>query len=250
MRRFVKHKFTFLIFFCLFSFNFKAQQKIQKLIENKKFTWKKDTLSSNIYIYHENSISKEKSVELEKIVQSQILQTIKFLGIAQYKKPIHYFIVDNREKMKLLLGRETNGTANYKENYITAIYSEHINSVSSNHELFHLMAMNIWGTTELWLNEGMAVYSDNLWNGHQIDKFSKFLIDNNKYISITKIAKNVRKYDSNTTYPLLGSFVKFLEKKYGREFIIDLWEHTSKINRINIKILEKEWIDNLNSIKY
>jgi hypothetical protein len=102
---------------------------------------------------------------LKKRVQQHLTNTLNFIGVDTYDKPIHYFLLEDRERMKLLVGYETNGNANPKNNFVTAIFSENIKSVYSKHELFHLIAMNLWGYPETWINEGMAVYSDNAWNG-------------------------------------------------------------------------------------
>lgn len=235
--------------------NVHAQKKLNALLYNKHFKWKSDSTRSSFFLYTEKDSYPEQyeSILIEKI-QYHIKSTCEFIGIKEYDKDIHYFVVESRNKMSLLLGYETNGGANYKENYVTAIYSENINSVFSNHELFHLMAMNLWGKTEVWINEGMAVYSDNNWYGYDLHEISKYLIDHNKYIPLNSISKKLRKYDSMLTYPFLGSFTKFIDDKYGRETIMLIWKSgKKKIKRSigkDIADLEQEWLEMLNSVTY
>jgi hypothetical protein len=156
--------------------------------------------------------------------------------------------------MKLLVGYETNGNANPKNNFITAIFSEKIKSVYSNHELFHLIAMNIWGYPEIWINEGMAVYSDGIWQGHNLHELSKYLIDNDKYISLKNLTTKFREYDDLISYPLIGSFTKFIDENYGRETTKQIWEKGKKRMKKQVgkslEELEQEWLEMLKSITY
>lgn len=239
----------------LLSLNVHGQKKRDKLLNNPKFEWVVDSISTDLILYYEKNSFSEKNVEVLKLnIAQQLRSTLNFIGVEVFDKPIHYFIVENRDKMKLLVGYTTNGTANPKDNYITGIFSSNIKSVYANHELFHLIAMNLWGYPETWINEGMAVYSDNGWNGYNLHEISKYLIDKNKVVSLNRMLKSLRKYDSMITYPLLGSFIKFIDEPYGREIILKIWKkgrrglkkHLGK----SLNDLENEWLLMLNSLTY
>lgn len=246
-----------LLFFNLVAFGqlIIGSKKISKLINHSNFEWITDSLDHKTFIYCEKNSFAYTNIEiLRDRIQYHIESTIAFIGIEHYDKPIHYFILENRERMKLLIGHETNGSANYKENYVTAIFSSKIKSAYSNHELFHLTAMNEWGYTESWLNEGMAVFSDNNWFGYSLHELSKYLIDQNRYIPMDKMTKRLRMFDSLITYPLLGSFAKYLEDTYGRETVTQIWKTGKKrMKRFTGKSLaelENEWLKMLGSVEY
>ena len=232
-----------------------GQKKLEALLDNKNFKWNSDSTRPDLYLYTEKDSYPEQYISiLMDRIQRHILKTCEFMGIEEYDRDVHYFVVGSRKKMALLLGYETNGGANYKENYLTAIYSDNIKSVFSNHELFHLMAMNLWGTTEVWINEGMAVYSDDNWHGYDLHEISKYLMDQNKFIPLNSISKKLRKYDSMVTYPLLGSFTKFIDEKYGRETLMLIWKNGKKKMKRSIgkdiADLEQEWLEMLSSVTY
>lgn len=239
----------------LINLNAFGQKRLDNLRNNSNFVWVVDSLKMDLTIYYEkNSYADKNSDVLKKRVQQHLTNTLNFIGVDTYDKPIHYFLLEDRERMKLLVGYETNGNANPKNNFVTAIYSETIKSVYSNHELFHLIAMNLWGYPETWINEGMAVYSDNAWNGYNLHQLSKYLIDNDKFVSIDRIAKRLRKYDSMITYPLLGSFAKFIDETYGRETIKIIWSNgrkkTKKHLGKSLGDLENEWLEMLETVNY
>lgn len=249
------NKFILFIPILLLHLNAFGQEGFDKLRNKLNFQWTIDSLDENIILYYEKNSYAEETIEtLTLRVKQHLTSTMKFIGIDTYDKPIHYFVLEDRERMKLLVGHATNGNADPKNNFVTAIFSENIKSAYSNHELFHLIAMNLWGYPETWINEGMAVYADNTWNGHNLHELSKYLIDNDKFVSINEMAKKLRKFDSMITYPLLGSFTKFIDETYGREATKLIWTKGSK--RFDgqagksLKELEKEWLLMLNSVTY
>lgn len=239
----------------LLNLNAFAQKRLDNLRSNSNFEWVVDSLDMNLTLYYERNTYAEKHIDVLKIrIKNHLTSTLNFIGVDGYGKPIHYFILEDRERMKVLVGYETNGNANPKHNFLTAIFSENIKAAYSNHELFHLIAMNLWGYPETWINEGMAVYADNSWNGYNLHELSKFLIDNDKFVSIDSIAKDLRKYDSMLTYPLLGSFAKFIDETYGRETIEAIWIKGRKglkkhVGR-SLDDLQKEWLFMLKSVSY
>lgn len=251
----VQNKLVLFVTILFLNLNIFGQKRLENLRSNSNFEWIVENLEMNLTLYYERNSYAENNIDvLKKRVTQYLTNTLNFIEVDLYDKPIHYFVLEDRERMKLLIGYETNGNANPKNNFVNAIFSENIKSVYSNHELFHLIAMNVCGYPENWINEGMAVYSDNAWNGHNLHELSKYLIDNDKFISIVRTAKGLRKYDSSITYPLLGSFTKFIDETYGRETIQLIWtkgrrtlkKHLGK----SLDDLEKEWLLMINSVTY
>ena len=247
--------FIILTIVLLVDLNAFGQKKPDNFRKNSSFLWVADSLEKNLTLYFEKNSYAEKNLEVLKLrVKQHLKNTKNFIGIETYDKSIHYFILENRNRMKVLVGYETNGNASPRNNLITTIFSDKINSVYSNHELFHLIAMNLWGYPETWINEGMAVYSDDGWHGYNLHELSKYLIDNEEFISIDKLTKNFRHYDDMVTYPLLGSFAKFIEERYGRETIKLFWTKGRRktIRHIgkSLNDFEKEWLLMLNSVTY
>jgi len=109
----------------------------------------------------------------------------------------------------------------------------------------------IWTSYELLFAQCDA---DNNWRGYDLHEISKYLIDNNKYIPIIHLSKRLRKYDSMVTYPLLGSFAKFIDHTYGRETTKFIWKNGKKKMKEsigkNLLDLEQEWLEMLMSVSY
>jgi hypothetical protein len=232
-----------------------GQISYQRLLENKNFNWLADSSSKELTIYYQSDSWTNKNIE--KVNQRVInhFNSVKtFVKINSYKKRVHLFVVDSRAQMKLLVGHETNGSAFYQYNTVTGIASEKINSIYSNHELFHVVAMNLWGIPDIWINEGMAVYSDNKWHGHDLYELTKYLVDNDMFVSLDKLIKDFRKVDDLISYPLTGSFVKYLDEVYGRETVIKIWKNKTKnlkkLTGKSNKELETDWLTKIGTIQY
>ncbi len=232
----------------------------KNLLFNKNFEWGVDSSSKALIIYYQPE--RWASTRIDH-VRDRILNHINsveaFVQISNYQPVIHYFIVDSREEMKKLIGWESSGRAFYKTNTVCAIASDKLQSTFSNHEIFHVVAMNSWGVPERWINEGMAVYADGGWNGYDLYQLTKYLKENGRMINLEKLIRKFKRQDSTLSYPLIASFVKFVGEKYGREVILKIWKNgfsgLTKATGKSISELEKEWLsriqlENYKEIKY
>jgi hypothetical protein len=232
-----------------------GQISYSRLLENKNFKWLADSSSQELTIYYQVDSWTDKKIESVRQRVINHLNSVKsFVDIKSYDKRVHFFIVDSREQMKLLVGHETNGSAFYNSNTVTGVASEKINSIYSNHELFHVVAMNLWGVPDIWVNEGMAVYSDNKWHGHDLYQLTRYLADNNRLVSLDRLIKHFRKVDDLISYPLTGSFVKYLDEAYGRDTVLMIWKsktkNLKKLTGKTIKELETDWLTKIRTINY
>jgi hypothetical protein len=248
-------RLTFTLFFLFVGQGLFGQITYSRLLQNKNFQWLVDSSFQELSIYYQADSWTAKRLENVKQRGGNHLSSVKsFVDIKSYRTRIHLFIVDSREQMKLLVGWETNGSAFYDYNTVTGIASQKTNSIYSNHELFHVVAMNEWGIPDIWLNEGMAVYSDNKWHGYDLYQLSKYFVDNHRNVSLDKLIKNFRKVDDLISYPLAGSFVKYLDETYGRAMVIKIWKSKTKnMKRLTgktVKQLEADWLTKIKTVDY
>lgn len=115
-----------------------------QLLKNEHFKWVNEKISEEITIhYPTNSWANANIDKVKPAIARHFQETKSFIGIETYPHQIHLFIVSSSDEMKQLIGHETNGSAFYKSNTVTGIASKTINSIYANHELFHVMAMNV-----------------------------------------------------------------------------------------------------------
>ena len=135
-----------------------------------------------------------------------------------------YHKYENRQHLKEITGRNTNGFAE------VGTYDFHTIWPVDNHESVHNIVTLIIGHPPALFNEGIAVahqaiysaYPDKPfipgWNGQDFDQLSKeYLADSFPTLDELIESKSFFKFDTNKTYPVAGSFVRYLIDKHGLE---------------------------------
>ncbi len=146
--------------------------------------------------------------------------------------------------MRALLGREVNGQALPQRQTVFFVLSTLVDA-SGAHELCHVMATSAWGKTEDWINEGLAVYADDVWNGHPLHTVTAFHLERGTAIPLRDLIEHFGRHDALVAYPEAGSFVKFLYERYGRAAVHAIWTAGGagipRTTGRSLDDLEREW---------
>ncbi|MFW6131990.1 MAG: hypothetical protein ACOC5F_05285 [Candidatus Aminicenantaceae bacterium] len=230
----------------------------RELYNNKNMSWQTETTSHFRLYFEEESYAHKNISILKNGSEKSYSHILSLLNEKNYNDTIHVFIVDSRTKMKDLLGWETNGSAFPKHNVVCYIYSQLIKANTS-HEIMHIISMNLWGNSDPWIREGLAVYSDDNWHGYSLHGLCKYLMLKGKLLPLKNIMTKFNSYDDLLTYPQAGSFVKFLYENYDLEIVQYVWKKGWRsIHEIigkDLGVLEQEWHNIINeneltNIKY
>jgi len=90
--------------------------------------------------------------------------------------------------------------------------------------LTHYYSYKIWGKfTDNFLSEGLSVFYENKWNGHQVDSLTKHIKDNSRLYNISSLIKNFYALNPMIAYPQIGSFTGFLIQEYGQQKLKSIW---------------------------
>jgi len=134
---------------------------------------------------------------------------------------IQYYKYRDQAHKLLLTGIAGNGFAEI------GTYKFHTIWNVDNHECVHTIVTQIIGHPPALFNEGIAVahqadyfqypYFVPGWNGQDFNKLAKEFKQNGNMPSLDKLLGTVTFWDfsSNITYPVAGSFVRFLIDQYG-----------------------------------
>lgn len=186
--------------------------------------------------------------ETAKNISEITLKTVKGINQAktylgeEYIRPINIVTVDNFEEIQKIVGRKTSDTA-YHENDLVV----EISGVSSTcHEKFHVLSLNKWGDSKIWLIEGTAVACDKEWWGYELHNLANYLMEKKKLIPFVKMTKSnssFKKENDLFSYPQSGSMILFIEQKYGRNKLKQLWKNGDFQKSLGKSIteFENEW---------
>jgi hypothetical protein len=210
----------------------------------KGFSWNSYTSSHFDIFFEAASVAERESQKIAGLLEKFHAGLETLLGIPLPERT-EYFLVSSRARMKELVGFEANAANNGPVSL--GVYNETTRAIGL-HEICHWQARNAWGPSKgLWVNEGLAVYSDNQWNGRPLHLVAKWLLDHGKLAPLTDLVRNgwEKKYSDLITYPELGSFVKFVYERYGRESVKTLWQRgpdgaTASTGKA-LNELDREW---------
>lgn len=223
-------------------------------LSNSLYNWQRDSTTHFNYYYESNSICANYVDSAKANMEKGYSELLEFLGIKDYKSKLNLFMIDSREKMKKIIGMETNGIAKVEDNTVYSIFNTSVKTYGK-HEFCHVITCNEWGMyKEIWLSEGLAVNSDNRWWGFELHSLANYLYARGKLIPIKEIITNFYKHESIVTYPECGSFVKYIKEKYGLEIIKELWKEgedvfEAKLHK-NISSIEQEWLQEIKNYDY
>ena len=220
------------------------QRTAPELLAAPGFDWAADSTSWFRFHVERGSDAHSRLPVLMARFERDRRAVLDLLGEPRYPHRIDVFIVDSRADLRALFGRETNGVAHYRTNVI-GIVSTPEWSAATAHEVLHVIAMNLWGVTEPWLNEGLAVYAAGTWHGADLHEAAAALFARGRGIPLRRLFANFRAQDETRAYPLAGSFVRYLHERFGDDALRAIWQRGAggleEITGADRRALERAW---------
>jgi len=216
---------------------------IRYYIKRDGFSWKTES-ATNIIIYFEPGTHAEREIAQLKTQFERSLQSVEeLLGTSPYTRRIHVFVLESGERKKALMGDEGWGSAIPKLNAVFGVINRRGDGCST-HEFCHVIAGNLWGKPERWIDEGLATYADERWRS-RIHAAAKDLSAQGRLLHLDRMFREFLQYPEAVAHVEAGSFVRFLHEKSGTEKLKKIWQtghaKISKITGQSMEIIEKEW---------
>jgi hypothetical protein len=238
--------FSIIFIFLTVASNCFASPSAEDLLKRKGFVWT-STATAHLQLHFEpGSFAQTRLEHLKSWEEKAYERNLVLLRTTTFAETIDIFIVVSRERMKQLIGKETNGAAYPATKVVCFVFNEKLDA-SGAHELMHVMAGNTWGAKfKPWINEGFAGYADDIWYGYRLHDLGKYLLLQKKLIPLEKLISDFDDQPEMISYPQSASFVKFLYERFGVEKVKELWLNASlkDIPRVlgkDVAALEKEW---------
>jgi len=165
-------------------------------------------------------------------------------------RKINYYLYPSRALKEKLTGNSGNAHTNWDDFSVHAIYSKNLKVIGP-HEDTHLLTLK-WGISIGFLREGLAEYLHSDWHGKSHNYWAQKYKKENKF-EFEKLFDNDYFYslNPNISYPLAGSFVKYLINKFGLEKFKKIYGFLSadKKNDENLRLFERNYNLSLITIK-
>ncbi len=220
---------------------------VRQYVDHSAFNWKSKRTSHFRLYFEKGSEASRNIAALKRNVEADRARVLKLIGRSDYQPTIHAFFLTSGDQMRQLVGEAVDGRSRPSQHAVFSVVNA--NRLHLTHEICHEVVSNVWGAAEPWIEEGLAVYADEGLNAYY-DSWE--LLGSRDLIPLDKLVDPEWKssmYPADTTYPELGSFVKFLHDRYGVESIRRIWQGGSQsvpqVFGKPLAELERDWRDSL-----
>ncbi|SPE39957.1 exported hypothetical protein [Candidatus Sulfopaludibacter sp. SbA3] len=220
--------------------------EIRYYLNHRGFHWKCNQTPHFLLCYQPNSPAERSIKDLEIIAEEDRSTLLQMISVPAYEPRIYAFFLKSRNDLKKLIGFYGDGRSRPNQ-HATFYVIDGPRTLA--HEMAHEMLSNLWGAAQEWVEEGMAVYTTEFpildgdvrayFKAHRLLPLEKLV--NPDWVSSM--------YNADITYTELGSFMKYLDTKYGIKNVEQVWRGGSasveQVYGKPLAALEKEWLETL-----
>lgn len=240
---------------CGGSFQYHAHTASELLAE-PGFSWAVHATDHfRIYVL-EGSEAEARVAELKAEAESSLHHLVGLMGHGPGDEPIHAFVLPSRSRLQELVGYRVNGVAFPESSVIVGVLFDRGSAATGRHELVHILASRWFdigamggGFGSLALGEGLAVFSEDHWHGHDLHALTKHLRARGDGLSALAMLDFEERPAERILYPQAGSFVKYLHDRFGGELLFEFRDRQAKSDAplfqevfgVTLAEIEKGW---------
>jgi hypothetical protein len=156
--------------------------------------------------------------------------------------------LESRQEMKEFTGIPASGvTILEPQKIIYLLANEKEAGAPIDHELMHMITLAEWGNPDrssLWMNEGLAAFSQNNCNGYTDEQIYRYFVASGMLLPMDSMANQFYQEPELIAYHQAGCIVEYLVRKYGVEKFRDLWQqgfyHFNQIYGTTFSLMEAD----------
>jgi hypothetical protein len=220
--------------------------EVRQYLNKSEFHWKCNQTVHFLLCYEPGSEAERSIKDLEIIAEEDRISVLQMLGVPEYEPRIYSFLVNSRHQLQKLIGFYGDGRSRPLQ-HVTFYVVDGPRTLA--HEMTHEITTNLWGAAETWIEEGVAVYTTEF---PILDGDSHAYFASRRLLPLAQLVNpkwESSMYSPDITYTQLGSFTKFLDKKYGMSKIREVWkggsESIPQVFGKSLAELEQEWLATL-----
>lgn len=220
--------------------------EMREYLNHKGFRWKCNQTTHFLLCYQPGTPAERSIKDLEIIAEEDRSTILQMIGAETYEHRIYGFFLKSRSDLKKLIGFYGDGRSRPNQ-HATFYVIDGPRTLA--HEMAHEILSNLWGAAQEWVEEGMAVYTTEF---PILDGDVRVYYAAHQLLPLEKLVNpdwTTSMYSADITYTELGSFLKFLDTRYGIKRIEEVWRGGSasieKVYGKSLADLEKEWLETL-----
>jgi hypothetical protein len=136
--------------------------------------------------------------------------------------------VESRQEMKKYTGNPASGvTILEPQKIVYLLANEKEKGAPIDHELMHMITQAEWGypdRTSLWMNEGLAAFSQNNCNGYNDEQIYRYFAASRMLLPMDSLTNQFYQEPEMIAYHQSAYLVQYLLQHYGVEKFRNLWQ--------------------------
>jgi hypothetical protein len=221
-----------------------ASEIIGQYLKHDGFQWKCERTSHFQLCFNPSLESDPSFMEAKKSAEKGRSTILHLFHEPKYDSLIYVFFLRSRSQMKELIGYDGEGRSRPNQHAVFFVVTPIRPDLT--HELTHEILTNLWGAGEHWIEEGLAVYSEEGYMAH-ID--CQALLATDRMIPLASLVNaewNPASMDStDIAYRELAGFTSYLIDSYGLKRLRQAWAGGSKsipeVYGKSVDDLEHDW---------
>lgn len=180
---------------------------------------------------------------LHKKLEAYRLDILQMMGEVQYEPVMEVFFFDSPEVFKAYIRKQAQGISYARQQLACFVFSRHFDGFTA-HELAHIISINLWGGSALWMEEGLATLADEKLQSKDFHTQARELWQQGQWLSIEEVQEHFNRYDGQwRRYVVAASLLKYIQQQYGTASLQACWK-AKKIAVPNVKADEvlKAWM--------
>jgi hypothetical protein len=232
----------YIIFLFAICFSCTTTLKVRSNLTYLRHSLSKDSTSNFIIYYPKGGFINSNSLHLKQSIEIYRADILKMMQEKEYTPKIEAFFFSIKNELNANLKTLAEAISFPKDNTAAFIFSRNFDSYSR-HELSHIISINLWGNSALWIEEGFATLTDESFQRVDFHKQTKNMLNTKDYIPIENLFDNFKQYNRNWyKYVETASLLKFILEKYGIKGLKEVWKSkTLSIHGKSASVLVKEW---------
>ena len=157
-----------------------------------------------------------------------IRHDLPIINLPEFPDTFTIRFLESRQEMKEYTGNPASGvTILEPRKIIYLLANEKEKGAPVDHELMHMITLAEWGNpdrTSLWMNEGLAAFSQNNCNGYNDEQIYRYFAASRMLLPMDSLADQFYQEPEMIAYHQAGCMVEYLLKNYGVEKFSNLWQ--------------------------
>lgn len=176
------------------------------------------------YYFQKNSLADSAQAFIDRTLPQYRKDILDLMEEPAYPPRIEIFFFSTPAEYAYALNHKKHGVSLAIDQIACFIFSR-IFQGYSRHEIAHVISINLWGPSALWMEEGFAAWADESFQDKDFHLQAKELLATDSFIAPKTLMKKFEKYDGEwRRFVEAASLLRFIKEQYGIAAIKSSWK--------------------------